>query len=46
VTDDTGTGNPHAATPEKGARYLEAVAERLAGFYVELAAADVEQLYA
>ena len=46
VTDDTGTGNPSAATPEKGARYLDAVAERLAGFYIELAAADPANLYA
>ena len=46
VTDDTGTGNPAAATPEKGARYFDAVTERLAGFYTELAAADVNDLYA
>lgn len=46
VTDDTGTGNPAAATPDKGARYLDAVAERLAGFYVDLAAADPAHLYA
>jgi creatinine amidohydrolase len=46
VTDDTGTGTPHASAPDKGARYLDAVAERLAGFYVELAAADPEHLYA
>ena len=37
---------PHAATPEKGARYFDAVADRLAGFYVELAAADPDHLYA
>ena len=46
VTDDTGVGNPAAATPEKGAKYLDAVAEQLAGFFVELAAADPEKLYA
>ena len=46
VTDDTGTGNPRASTPDKGARYFDAVADRLAGFYVELAAADPEHLYA
>ena len=46
VTDDTGVGNPNAATPEKGARYFDAVTERLAGFYTELAAADPEHLYA
>jgi creatinine amidohydrolase len=46
VTADTGTGNPKAATPEKGARYFDAVADRLAGLSVELAAADPEHLYA
>ena len=46
VTDDTGTGNPAASTPEKGARFFDAVTERIGGFLVELAAADPEQLYA
>ncbi len=36
VTDDTGVGDPSAATAEKGARFLEAVTDRLAGFLVEL----------
>lgn len=45
VTDDTGTGNPAAATAEKGERFLRAVAERIGGFLVELAAADLEKLY-
>lgn len=46
VTDDTGTGNPRAATPEKGARFLAAVTERIAGLMVELAEADPDDLYA
>ena len=46
VTDDTGVGNPATATAEKGARYLGALADRLAGFLVELAAADPGALYA
>ena len=45
VTSDTGTGNPARATPEKGAAFMDAVAERLAGFLVELAEADVEEMY-
>ena len=45
VTADTGTGNPAAATVDKGRRYAEAVARRIAGFLVELAGADVEDLY-
>ena len=45
VSDDTGTGNPAAATPEKGARYFEAVTQRVGAFLSELAAADPEDLY-
>jgi creatinine amidohydrolase len=45
VTDDTGVGNPAAATPAKGERFLAAVVERLGQFLVELAAADPDALY-
>jgi creatinine amidohydrolase len=45
VSDDTGVGDPSAATPEKGARFVEAVVRRVAGFLVELAAADPARLY-
>ena len=46
VSSDTGTGNPAAATPEKGARFMAAVTERVAGLLVELDAADLANLYA
>jgi creatinine amidohydrolase len=45
VTDDTGSGNPAAATPEKGKRYVEAVTTKLADFLVDLAKADVAKMY-
>lgn len=45
VTADTGVGNPAAATPGKGEAFLGAVAERLAGLFVELAGADLDDLY-
>ena len=45
VTDDTGSGNPAAATPEKGKRYVEAVTEKIASFLVDLARADTARLY-
>ena len=45
VTDDTGTGNPAAATAAKGEKFLQAVTERIGGFLVELAAADLSDLY-
>ncbi len=45
VTDDTGTGNPAAATAEKGRVFLEAVTNRVAGFLVELSGADRDRMY-
>lgn len=45
VTDDTGVGDPARASAEKGARFLNAVTERLAGFLAELAEADPAALY-
>lgn len=46
VTDDTGVGNPAAATPEKGATYFAVVTDRISSFFMELAAADRDDLYA
>lgn len=46
VTDDTGVGNPKAATPEKGSRYVDAVTDAVAGFLIDLAATDLDDLYA
>ncbi len=45
VTDDTGSGNPAAATAEKGKRYVEAVTEGVASFFVDLAKADTKTMY-
>ncbi|MGH7625345.1 MAG: creatininase family protein [Gemmatimonadaceae bacterium] len=45
VTDDTGIGDPHGATAAKGAEFTDLVIAKLAEFLVELAAADVSQLY-
>jgi creatinine amidohydrolase len=45
VTDDTGVGNPAAATAEKGKRYVEAVTAKIADFLVELARADTSKMY-
>ncbi len=45
VTDDTGSGNPAAATAEKGKRYVEAVTERVASFFEDLAKADTKTMY-
>src|SRR5207247_724709 len=45
VTSDTGVGHPGAATREKGERYTAAVVERLSRFFIDLAAADPDDLY-
>jgi creatinine amidohydrolase len=45
VSADTGIGNPRASTADKGARYVDAVSERIAQFLVELAQGDPATMY-
>lgn len=45
ISQDTGVGDPSASTPEKGEAFFRAVTERIGGFLVELAAADLDDLY-
>ena len=45
VTSDTGVGDPAAATAGKGAAFLDAVCSRLADLLVDLAAADLDDMY-
>jgi creatinine amidohydrolase len=45
VTADTGIGDPAGATAGEGARFVAAVTARIAGFFVELAAVDPNDLY-
>jgi creatinine amidohydrolase len=45
ISEDTGVGDPSGATAQKGEAFFRAVTERIAGFLVELAAADPEDLY-
>jgi creatinine amidohydrolase len=45
VTTDTGVGDPRAATPARGKAFFEAATARIAGFLVELAAADPDSMY-
>jgi creatinine amidohydrolase len=45
VSDDTGVGNPKKATAEKGRIFLEDVTTKIAGYFVELAGCDTEDLY-
>ncbi|MFU8861287.1 MAG: creatininase family protein [Cyclonatronaceae bacterium] len=45
ISDDTGVGNPAKATPEKGRAFARAVAEKAGKFFIDLAAADPENIY-
>ena len=45
ATNDTGSGNPSKSSAEKGKRLLDELSQKLASFYVELAQADVTDLY-
>ncbi len=45
LTTNTGCGNPHRATPEKGQRLMNMMVERLSSFLVELAAAEVDSQF-
>jgi len=45
VTSDTGVGDPGPATVQKGADFFEALTLRIGEFLVELAAADLDELY-
>lgn len=45
VTEDTGIGNPKASTKEKGLKYFEAVCQKVAELYIEIAKLDVKNRY-
>ena len=45
VTDDTGIGNPARATAAKGEKYLEAITDKIAAFFKELAVTGPEDMY-
>jgi creatinine amidohydrolase len=45
VTSDTGTGDPRAATADKGKKYFEAVTRKIGTFLVELDQSDPNDLY-
>jgi creatinine amidohydrolase len=45
LTTNSGAGNPHAATKEKGERLVEVLVERLGTFLVELSAAKIDEQF-
>ncbi|MFN3190417.1 MAG: creatininase family protein [Aureliella sp.] len=45
LTTNTGAGNPHAATAEKGRQLTEVICERIGGFLLELSNAKVDEYF-
>lgn len=45
LTTNTGSGNPHAATAEKGRALMEVIVERLSGFLVDLARTTIDERF-
>ncbi len=45
LTTNSGAGNPHAATADKGRRLMEVLVDRLAGFLVELSEAELDERF-
>ena len=45
VTDDTGVGNPAKSTADRGQRFFDAACGQIAGFLVDLARADLADMY-
>lgn len=45
VSEDTGIGNPKKATKEKGEKFFNAVSEKLAGLFIEVAGIEIQQRY-
>lgn len=45
VTADTGAGNPHAATAEKGQKYFNFICQAISEFIVQLSKTDRQAMY-
>ena len=44
-TVNSGAGNPHAATAEKGRRLMEVLVERMSTFIVELSESEIDRSF-
>lgn len=45
ISEDTGVGNPHKASKEKGERFFKAVAKKMGDFFYEVCQADLKDMY-
>ena len=45
LTTNSGSGNPHGASAEKGRKVMEVIVERLSKFIVELSDAEIDETF-
>ena len=45
LTETTGSGDPRAATAEKGQRIMDVIVKRLSSFLVELSNAEIDEQF-
>jgi creatinine amidohydrolase len=45
LTTNSGSGNPHAASADKGRKLMDVLVQRLAGFLVELSGSPVDERF-
>ncbi|MEO6732752.1 MAG: creatininase family protein [Ferruginibacter sp.] len=45
ISADTGVGDPHTASGEKGEKFFKAVTEKIGDLFIELASCDINDLY-
>lgn len=45
LTTNSGSGNPHQASAEKGEKIMDVLVERLGGFLVELAKSPLDESF-
>lgn len=45
VTEDTGVGNPHKSSKRKGEVFFRDLTKKIAGLFIDLAAADADDMY-
>ncbi len=45
ISEDTGVGNPHKASKEKGERFFKSVTKKMGDFFYEVCQADLKDMY-
>ena len=45
LTSNSGSGNPHAATAEKGQQMMDVLVDRIGGFLAELSQAEINEQF-